>query len=63
MRWGHRELLKFSEHRRDLVDMSCKCKIDPEDLVCRMDGGTAGRGSGIISAGTTQAGLLKGQRD
>lgn len=39
MRQVYRELLKFSEHRRDPVSMSCMCRIDPEDLVCRLEWG------------------------
>lgn len=46
----------------DLVNKRCKCRIDLEALMCRTDGGTAGRSSGTILAATRQAGLLKGRR-
>ena len=60
MRWGQGEPLKFSEHRKHLVNMRCKCKIDLEALVRRGGQGMAGRSSGIILARTMQTGLLKG---
>jgi len=39
--------------------MSCKCRTDPEDLVCRMDGGAAGLVKGSEMAHSRDSDISK----